>query len=262
MSFEYFNTSHLAFGSKLTRAFRQLEKMCDDAELTIARFTSDVAYLGEYVNRNYRVPFPTSATSAVRANELFDVINDETIVKEMSYNNDIFTVAINRFNRENNRFTIGKGSTDLKKGYAFMSDSVSNLNPTSEIKFYEDLTNAKGKQLFKFRIDSSGFINIISDSNSVLKFSKGGIDHINNLELGEEIRLPYTATDYEAIIVLGNMADNGNSVNVYVNDKLYYNHGGSHVQKYGIVYVSPNDKVTSSNYSKAYRIIYNNVGGE
>ena len=262
MSFEYFNTSHLAFGSKLTRAFRQLEKMCGDAELTIARFTSDVAYLGEYVNRNYRVPFPTSATSAVRANELFDVINDETIVKEMSYKDDIFTVAINRFNRDNNRFTIGKGSTDLKKGYAFMSDSVSNLNPTSEIKFYEDLTKAKGDQLFKFRIDSYGFINIVSDSNSVLKFNKGGIDHINNIEVGEQVILPYTATDYEAVVVLGRHVSEDNSVVLYLNDQLIYSMGGTEINQYAMTYLKPNDKLSASSYNKAYKLIYNHVGDD
>ena len=257
MSFEFFNTSHLAFGSKLTRAFRQLEKMCNDAELTIARFTKDVEYLGEYVNRNYRAPFPVSASSPVRADEIFDVINDEIIINDISCDDGVLTATINRFNRVNNRFTIGKGSTTLKKGYAFMSDSVSNLNPTAEIKFVESLEKGEGVQLFRYRVDSNGFINIVSDPDSLIKFNKGGIDHINNMELGDRVTLPYTAQDFECILVIGNMVDNGNSINVSVNGSLYYNHGGSHVKKYGVVYVKPNDVVSSSNYSEAYKIIYN-----
>lgn len=259
MSFEYFNTSHLAFGSKLTRAFRQLEKMCNDAELTISRYTDDVAYLGNYVNRNYRVPVPVSGDRPVRADEIFDVINDEIIIKEISYENEIFTVSINYFNRTNNRFTIGKGSTNLKEGYAFMTDSVSNLNPTSEIKFVKTLEQGKGKELFKFRVDSLGFINISTDSDSIVRFNRGGIDHINNLSIGEEITLSHTASDYEAILVLGKTAVDGTSINLALNGKTIYNMGGYVTKQYAIVYMKPDDVLDGSAYNKAYKVIYNRV---
>lgn len=257
MSFDYFNTSHLAFGSKLTRAFRQLEKMCNDAELNISRYVKDIEYLGEYVNVNYRAAFPISPDSPVRADELFDVINDEIIIKEIKYDNNIFTVSINYFNRVNNRFTIGKGSTDLKEGFAFMADSVSNLNPTSEIKFVSTENQGRGKELFKFRVDASGFINIATNSNSIIKFNRGGINHINNMEIGDQVTLPHTASDYEAILVLGKTAVNGTSINLSLNNKKIYEMGGYVTKQYAIVYMKPEDILKSSTYDKAYKVIYN-----
>lgn len=259
MSFEYFNTSHLAFGSKLTRAFRQLEKMCSDAELTIGRYTEDVEYLGEYVNKNYRAPFPMSLSSPVRADEIFDVINDEIIIKEISYKDNIFVASLNYFNRVNNRFTIGKGSTDLKEGYAFMSDSISNMNPTTEIKFVKSVEQGKGKQLFKFRIDSNNNINIVSHVESIVKFNAGNINHINHIAIGNSLSLPHTATDYEAVIITSNLIDWGNNFDVYINGRLMSSSNGYTHRNYFMAYLNPNDTIDASHYSGAYKVIYNRI---
>lgn len=259
MSFEYFNTSHLAFGSKLTRAFRQLEKMCNDAELTIGRYTSDVEYLGEYINRNYRAPMPINPSSPVRADEIFDAINDEIIIKEISYSDNTFTVSINYFNRTNNRFTIGKGSTTLKEGYAFIADSVSNSNPTAEIKFVKTAEQGKGKQLFKFRIDSSNNINIVAHTDSIVKFNVGTINNINNISIGESIQLPHTATDYEAVIITSKLIDMGNEFNIYINNKLMSSSNGYTHRNYFMAYLKPDDTIRADHYANAYKVIYNTI---
>lgn len=259
MSFDYFNTSHLAFGSKLTRAFRQLEKMCNDAELTIGRYTDDVSYLGEYINKNYRAPFPMDASNPVRADEILDVINDEIIIKEISYKDETLTVSLNYFNRVNNRFTIGKGSTTLKEGFAFMPNSVSNMNPTSEIKFVQNQAQGAGKQLFKFRVDSMGNINIVYHPDSIVKFTAGSINHINNIAVGEEVSLPYTATDYEAILVVSKLIDWGNNFTTTINGKTMMSSNGYTHQNYFMAYLKPNDKLEASHYNKAYKLIYNRV---
>lgn len=258
MSFEYFNTSHLAFGSKLTRAFKQLEKLCVDCEGNILRFTEDVEYLGQYVNRNYRVPVPNSAENPVRVNEMFDAINDTFIIKELELTEDeSLVVALNYFNRITNRFTVARGSTTLKKGYAFMRESVSNSNPASSIDFVQDKNSGSGRYLFKFRIDSNNFINIETSNESIVKFNTGDINHINNIEVGDSISLPYTATDYTAVLLIGNMVDNGTSINAYVNGKLIYSHGGTHIKKYVMTYLSPDDVLNSTAYSSARIINYN-----
>lgn len=259
MSFEYFNTSHLAFGSKLTRAFRQLEKMCNDAELTIGRYIEDVEYLGEYINKNYRAPFPMSSSNPVRANEIFDVINDEIIIKEISYKDNIFVVSLNYFNRVNNRFTIGKGSTDLKEGYAFMPDSISNMNPTTEIKFVKSTEQGKGKQLFKFRIGSDNNINIVSHVDNIVKFNAGSINHINNIAIGDSLSLPYTATDYEAVIITSKLINWGDNFNVYINGRLMSSSNGYTHRNYFMAYLNPNDTIDASHYSGAYKVIYNRI---
>ena len=40
MTFDFFNTSNLAFGSKLTKAFNQLDRLCNEAEENIAKILS------------------------------------------------------------------------------------------------------------------------------------------------------------------------------------------------------------------------------
>lgn len=258
MPFDYFNPSHLAFGSKLTRAFRQLEKMCIDAENNVNKFIADVAYLGQYINRNYRIPAPTSAGSPVRTDEIFDVLNDEIIIKQIEYKDGIFNVGINYFNRGTDRFTIGQGSTDLKEGYAYVKESVSNTNPTQEIKFTDDEFSVHGLYLFKYRIDNSDNINLTVGNDTILKIDPLGVNHINNMAIGSRVTPPYTATDYEAILVLGVNTNSSQrySYKIKLDDKEIISRGATE-KMYHVVYMKPDQKLTADYYDKAYKIIYN-----
>ena len=75
MTFEFFNTSSLAFGSKLTAAFKQLNNTMTYSLENIDRVLSDLDYYQQYIEKNYRVPSPTRPQMAVRTNEIFSVIN-------------------------------------------------------------------------------------------------------------------------------------------------------------------------------------------
>ena len=85
-----------------------------------------------------------------------------------------------------------------------------------------------------------------------------GVNHINNLVVGQRITLPYTATDYEAIMVLGQQSSYNDqySINIKVDDKQITTRGFGE-KAYHMVYVKPKQKVTASAYDKAYKIIYN-----
>ena len=85
MPFNYFNPSHLAFGSKLTRAFRQLESLTDDVENLIENYSDNLRFFFQYVNRNYRIPFPVSGDSPAQVDQLFDLINDEINIRELEF---------------------------------------------------------------------------------------------------------------------------------------------------------------------------------
>lgn len=263
MPFNYFNPSHLAFGSKLTRAFRQLEKMCTDAESNINRYLDDLAFLGQYINRNYRIPAPTSAGSPVRADEIFDVLNDEIIIKQISYEDGIFNLGVNYFNRGTDRFTIGQGSTELKEGYAYVKESVSNMNPTQQIMFTDDLLQVKGLYLFAYRIDDDGVINITVDKSTILKIDPLGIDHIKSLRIGQQITLPHTASDYEAILVVGVKSSWGQqySYKIKVDEKEIFSRGFGEKMSH-VVYLKPKQVLSAEYYSKAYKIIYSTEEGE
>lgn len=259
MSFEYFNNSHLAFGSKLTRAFKQLEKLMNDAEGNILSYVSDLDVLGEYINRNYRVPRPVTETSAVRAAEIFDVINDNYYIKEASYKDGIFRLSLNYFNRGTNRFTIASGSTDINEGYAYVKPSMSNSNPASEIIFSEKENNSSGYCIFKYRIDSQGFINIEDGSSDIITFKIGDYDYENNISFGDQITLPYTATDYCCVCVIGrktSVSNNEYSLSISVNGQYICSSYGTIHKNSGFVYLKPEDILSSEVYADAYLINY------
>lgn len=263
MPFNYFNPSHLAFGSKLTRAFRQLEKMCTDAESNIARYLDDLAFLGQYINRNYRIPAPTSAGSPVRTDEIFDVFNDELIIRQITYEDGIFNVGLNYFNRGTDRFTIGQGSTTLKEGYAYVRESVSNMSPTQTIMFTDDEMQVRGLYLFAYRIGDDGVINITVGKETVLKVDPLGVDHIKSLRIGQQITLPHTAADYEAILVVGlkSSYDQQYSYKIKIDGKEIFSRGFGEKMSH-VVYLKPKQKLTASHYGKAYKIIYSTEEGE
>ena len=260
MSFEYFNTSHLAFGSKLTRAFRQLEKMFNDANENISIYIQNLDVLGEYVNRNYRCPFPTNPDMAVRCSELFDLINDEYIIKEAEYKDGTLKIAVNTFDRNTNKMNIISGSTDLKEGYAYYHPSISNTNPASIIEFTNEQDSAKGLCLFKYRVDDNGFVNIFDGSSDVIDFKIGNMDKINSISLGNTVSLPYAATDYCCILIVGNKtAGTSTSLSCSINNvEVCHSEGSYHKDAY-IAYLKPNDILTASVYSYARFVNYRRV---
>lgn len=260
MSFEYFNTSHLAFGSKLTRAFRQLEKMFNDANENISIYIQNLDVIGEYVNRNYRCPFPTKPDMAVRCSELFDLINDEYVIKEAEYKDGTLKIALNTFDRDTNRMNIISGSTDLREGYAYYHPSISNTNPASIIEFTQEQDSAKGLCLFKYRVDDNNFINIIDGSSDVIDFKIGNMDKINSISLGNNITLPYTATDYCCVAVFGVKTYYwGTSFSVQLNGETIAESNGDGHKNTCFVYLKPNDVLNASVYSYAKLVNYRRV---
>ena len=256
MPFNYFNPSHLAFGSKLTRAFRQLESLTDDVENLIENYSDNLRFFFQYVNRNYRIPFPVSGDSPAQVDQLFDLINDEINIRELEFYDGKLHVAINYFNRGTNRFTIASGETELKTGYAYMKESISNSNPTQTITFSETESNSSGILLFKYSVDSENRVNIANIDYTLLKFKAGGIKHIRSMRIGDEVTLPYTASNYEAILVTGKLVHDGLSVSFSTDKGKVVEGGGSTIKMYGVAYLKPNEVLKGSTYDKAYKIIY------
>lgn len=261
MSFDYFNTSHLAFGSKLTKAFRQLEKLCSSAEDNLGVLFSDLEIYNQFISRNYRVPNPAGREDApVRSNEIFNVIGTQSFaIKELTFDGTTLTVKLNLFNGRTNRITVSEGETEIKEGFACVEEAISNSSMDKPITFVENLEDAKGIILFKYRIDEANNINIdASDINSVLYSNIAGYDHITKVNLGSGVSSGYTASDYEVILVRGTNENSGNGkpkLEVKVNNTTHTYVTGRDVRKYCIVYLKPKDKLTGS-FDRAWKVIY------
>lgn len=245
MSFDFFNTSHLAFGSKLTRAFRLLESIANDAEEHISNLEPVFEYYKQYVSRNYRVPVPQEETNAVQAGQLYDLINDDIIIKELKHENNSLSVALCRINRDTDRITVATGTTDLKEGYAYFKPSVSNSNFESSIEFKEDETTGAGELAFKFRIDNQNKINIDLSKNCIIPVIPKDAGHLESATLQQIGRTNYTATDYEAIVAIGNVPQigfqNQSGLRVKVNGEWVTYNVNRNYAPYTCIYLKPGD---------------------
>lgn len=258
MSFDYFNNSMLAFGTKITRAFRTLEKLELEAEANVAQVIKDQEVFSEYIDRNYQVARPTRDESPVRTDEVFDILNDKEIyIRRLEYTEDNLRVDLVIFNRTNNRITQLSGTTTKKEGYVYFTSSLSNSKPKGKLQFESEPYLTDSDLLFQYRIDSLGNINLIGDTSRLnivpydtsqyISMSKGSSLASNNAK--------YTSKDYEAVLIIGKPS----KIMVNLNDKWIF--GNNEEMGYGnirhcILYLKPDDVITGT-YDKIFRINYN-----
>lgn len=256
MSFDFFNTSHLAFGSKLTKAFIQLDRLCTEAEENQENLNTILEQYTQYFNRNYKAPFPSRPDAPCRTNEIFDIINDLNSIKYLRLNEEgNLECAINLFKRASNRFTVASGTTTLKKGYASVIDSISNARPERDIQFTEEYPSS-GNFLFEFRIDGDN-INIIGDSKSY--FLPGDFNHIIGMQYERTVSTSsYTAEENECIVCVGKGgvgADTIYNLTVKINGNTKLNINAKNMKNFGVVYLKPGDVLTG-NMSTAFKVKY------
>lgn len=275
MTFDFFNPSHLAFGSKLTKAFNQLDRIYLDAKDAFDDLKRVYDTYNQYVGRNYLCPTPTRPDAPCRTNELFDLINDVNTIKELRVDNQgVLHCAVNIFKRSTNRITIASGTTELKSGYVFCTPSISNRQPERTLQFVEDESDGTGNFLFEYRIDDSNNINIVGDSSAY--FLPGTFDSYTGMEYESDVLTDahtggstYTATDNECIVCIGYARYGGNrqytdgssssrwsQLVIRVNGELVFNIAGIQQRNFGVVYLKPGD-VLSGDIKRAFKVKYN-----
>lgn len=254
MSFDFFNTSYLAFGSKLYAAFVTLENLVKEAEDNLKQVKSDQVIYDEYLNKNYQVPKPASGSAPCRVNELFDIVNDKPVyIRKIQYVNGVLSVDVGLFNRSNNRITRLIGSTGARSGYCYYSsEAVSNTNPERELKFVDNISKVRGTVLFEYRIDSSDVINIVG-SVSNLFLIPSDISQYTSMNLGERVATigSYTTQDFECLCIIGKE----NDILVKLDGTTILKGQGRNNVRHCIVYAKKGATI-SGTYAEIYRINY------
>lgn len=120
MTFDFFNTSDLAFGGKLTSAFKQLFNKCKQAEENIDSVLEKQAIYSDYFFKNYIVGEPTNASNPCRTNEILNIIknkkgNISVILNNDRNGNSIATVRANIYDFTNNIVTVIQDSFTITK---------------------------------------------------------------------------------------------------------------------------------------------------
>lgn len=120
MTFDFFNTSDLAFGGKLTSAFKQLFNKVGQAEDNINSVLEKQAIYSDYFFKNYIVGEPTNATQPCRTNEILDIVKLKngciSVILNNNENGDsIATVSANIYDFTKNIVTTIQDSFTILK---------------------------------------------------------------------------------------------------------------------------------------------------
>ena len=194
MTFDFFNTSDLAFGNKLTTAFKQLFNKREQAEDNIDSVLEKQAIYSDYFFKNYIVGEPTNATQPCRTNEILNLIkniNDAIDVnilftQDITTDNDILTINANVYDKTLNivsKITASKslgiddwgfnGTVARRLGkmlsyYLFFVPADSNMSMITKCRLSETNNPEEGEELlFKIYIYPS------------LTFTKFTVSHLN-----------------------------------------------------------------------------------
>lgn len=153
MTYDFFNTSYLAFGSKLTRAFRSLADKLDNSYVNVELLQQQLTYYDQYINRNYKVPTPSGGGSPVQAKQIYDILKvKQCIIRDLSYADGKLHVAVSYISN-GNKITYASGETELTKGYCYIKTALTNDAPSTELTFVEEEDEGKNL-LFSFEIQS------------------------------------------------------------------------------------------------------------
>ena len=255
MPFDFFNSSYLAFGSKITKAFITLARLADDMDEN-TRYLSNQLADYDMQDANYRVNKPTSPTKATRGEQIFGVLKTRPIIiKEISLN-DVggIIVKINYFT--NNKITIGTGNSGiLKWGYAVINKSNSNNAIERDITFTQEnpiLSNV----LFKFRVEN-GRINI-SNLNKNFPISPSNYDtHYVNMSL-TQVDNGIEATGYETYITVSTLGTGYKSTETdgKITEMVECYGTNCNFNLTGVSYTYGGEKVENKTGDTVYRIDY------
>lgn len=256
MTFDFFNTSNLAFGSKLTNAFNQLNRMCSESEDNIQKILNQQDVFKQYTYNNYQVPTPTRPQSACRTNELFMVLRGQTVIRDLYFDNNQngLIVSVLKHDSNTNKITVMTGSTNLREGYAYCAMANSNAQMNKTIEFTEKKETKQDKQfLFGFFLDSSTNAVCLTDSLDTLNLYPQDFTQYTSISKGSDVTLPYTSKAYECICCVG---PNGGIFNVSKNGVKIYGGNCLNTRVHAIVYVKPDDVITGT-VERAFKINYN-----
>lgn len=169
MSFDYFNTSYLAFGNKLKKAFTSLGGLLDNGYKKADSLSTQLSFIGNYLNKNYQVADPNSWDDPCNCKTIYKLLRNNPISNINILPYSIVTdepeglkgiqVSLIFFNPITDKLcsVLGFSTTDTKEitnGICFLLPSVINNNFNGQLLFFNKNENivvpANAIKLFDF----------------------------------------------------------------------------------------------------------------
>lgn len=188
MTFNYFNTSYLAFGSKLKKAFKSLGGLLDNGYKKLDSLTYQLNFINSYIGKNYQVDNPNKGTDPCNCNTIYKVLGNNPIVGldiEKNESNDGIKVDLIYFDRINNKLcTASNSSKNLPNGIAYLIPSSINNNFNGEIRFVnQDTSNVPATnaiKLFDYDLVKDENLIVLSNLSQYIELVPGLYDRPYN----------------------------------------------------------------------------------
>lgn len=285
MPFDFFNISHLAFGNKITAAFKSLASKLDECNVHLSTLSEMISAYNMFSGTNYLVPIPDSASDATQGNQIYNILKIKPcIVKELSFDETNCTITFKAIfiNPLTNKITKIEGTSpaDLTKGFAYVTLNSSNdkINTAKAIQFasldrYDNFIETSNTQiLFKYVIETGTPKRVtLSALNQYIDLFPSNYDGHDNKYSLTSINNNYIAQNYE--IILGKMTWNDNRRNKAMTVTLFKNEddtSGSIVRTFGpgdfaycsqrtqpfVVYMRPGEKISYDGVASLWRLQY------
>lgn len=264
MTFDFFNTSNLAFGQKISAVFKTLNNQAQQAEDNIETILYDLTYYKQYINRNYQSPVPTTPSMPVRTNELYKIIDEIPPVLELALVDGVLNIKVRFFSKNSNLITIAQGTTTNKTGYVFVTPSISYDKVEREIRVGSEAEPQRNEiLLFRFRIDTQNKIHLLGDTQSFLKLYPQDASQYKSLSVGRSFNKDYyKADDYICVAVVTEGNSDAVATDIRLNGNeiiagLANTHYG--MAQHSIFYLKPGDYVSGNKaqMNSIFEIKYN-----
>ena len=287
MTYDFFNTSYLAFGAKITRAFKSLAQLFDNSNANYASIREQLAYIGKFIGRNYAVQTPNEISKPCNCDMIYKVLAKNkisniyiTTITDDSNNIDGIHLSLNCINPKTNKPTKLEGDIRELRAtvYARLSTRNNNFSGTiyydsldteDDDKNYNYSTNVNGNliRLFTYEYNKDESTILLYDINEDINITSSGYNRkyssmsvvdrtsqlLNNEIKGRKMLLVVTPMTSGDVSVNVKFAGNANATQV---GQLIQSSGG-HTGRFCFpLYLNDGDVITGGDIERIYEVIY------
>lgn len=287
MTYDYFNTSYLAFGDKLKKAFKSLGGLLDNGYNNVDSLSTQLSFIGSYLNKNYQVSNPNSEEDPCNCETIYKLLRNNPIsnlnILPYSLTTDNseelkgIQVSLTFFNPITDKLctALGYSTTNKKEiinGTCFLLPSVINNNFNGQLLFFDKnetkIVSGNAIKLFDFEYISEEDNIILSNISEYIElipglhdrpYTTGRVVDVTNkyykkaLPSRKMLLVKTIDTDGDITITV-TFKGNSNPTTMY---SLHPNTGGKWSNYVLPLYLNEGDVIDSnSKISKVYEVIY------
>ena len=195
MTYDYFNTSYLAFGDKLKKAFKSLGSLLDNGYKKVDSLSSQLSFVGNYLDKNYQVVYPTGEDNPCNCETIYKLLKSNPIsnINISPYSLTVdeseelsgIQVGLTFFNPVTDKLCTASGYSttedkEIKSGSCFLLPSVINNNFDGQILFFSKndtiIVSSTAIKLFDFDYISEEDNIMLSNISEYIELKPGLYD--------------------------------------------------------------------------------------